>query len=185
MKSILSIVYHPSFHIFTTSLFFQRHIIFQFGGVLLSFISFLWPCHSYSLSSIAILIPSQHLPYSMLFYTKHRLQQIVATTSICFLASHEGMLIFQRGGGIAMHDRCFLLSFSFKAYNYSAEIDFHNIFKPMNSILVTFDVSLKYTNPDNFKLYWFIKFQKSCTLTYSHFFSISWSMPQNDLIFGS
>ena len=111
---------------------FQRHIIFQFGGVFLSFISFSWPCHPYSLSSIIILIHSQHLHYSMLFYTKHRIQQMVATTSICFLASHEGMLIFQRGGGIATHDGCFLFSFSFKAYNFTIEIDFHN----MNSILV-------------------------------------------------
>ena len=79
---------------------------------------FLSPRHSYSLSSIAILIPSQHLPSSMLFYTKHRIQQLVATTFICFLASHEGMLIFQRGGGIATHDGCFLFSFSFKAYNF-------------------------------------------------------------------
>ena len=101
-----------------------------------SFISFLWPRHSYSLSSIAILIHSQHLPYSMLFYTKHRIQQLVATTSICFLASHEGMLIFQRRGGISTHDGCFLFSFSFKAYNFSIEIDIHNIFKTMNSILV-------------------------------------------------
>ena len=182
----MHIIYHPSFHFFTTSLF-QWHIIFQFGGVFLSFISFLWPYHSYYLSSIAILIHSQHLPYSMLFYTKHRIQQLVATSSICFLASHADMLIFQRGGGIATHDGCFLFSFSFKAYNFSVEIDFHNIFKAMNSILVIFGKHRRIinTNPDNFKINWFIKFRKSCTLTYNHFVYISWSMHQNDLIFGS
>ena len=97
---------------------FQQHIIFEYGGVFLSFISFLSPRHSYSLSSSAILSHSHHPPYSMLFYTKRRIQQLVATTSICFLASHEDMLIFQRGGGIAMHDGCFLLSSLFKAYNF-------------------------------------------------------------------
>ena len=166
---------------------FQRRIIFEYGGVFLSFIYFLWLCHSYSLSSIAILIHSQHLPYSMLFYTKHRIQQLVTTTSICFLASHEGMLIFQRGGGISTHDGCFLFSFSFKAYNFSVEIDFHNIFETMNSIFVIFGKHRRIinTNPDNFKKYWFIKFRKSCTLSYSHFVYISWSMHQNSLIFGS
>jgi len=94
-----------------------------------SFISFLWPRHSSSLSSIYILIHPQNLPYFMLFYTKRTIQQLVATTSLCFLTSHEDMLIFQRGGGIAMHDGCFLFSFSFKAYNFSIEIDFPNIFK--------------------------------------------------------
>ena len=155
-----------------------------------SFIYFLWPCHSYSLSSIAILIHSQHLPYFMLFYTKHRILQLVATTSLCFLASHEDMLIFQRGGGIAMHDGCFLLSSLFKAYNFiftQCRNWFPHIFKTMNSILVIFGKHIRIinTNPHNFKKYWFIKFRKSCTLTYNHFSYISWSMHQNDLIFGS
>ena len=97
---------------------FSDILSFSFGGILFSFISFLGSCHSYSLSSIVILIHSQPLPYSMLFYTKHRIQQVVATTSIHFLASHEGMLILHSGGGIATPDGCFLLSFSFKAYNF-------------------------------------------------------------------
>lgn len=134
MKSILSIIYHPSFHIYTTFPFSAAYYFRVWGSV--SFISFLWPRHSYSFSSIATLIHSQHLPYSMLFYTKHRIQQLVATTSIFFLASHEGILIFESEGGIATHDGCFLFSFSFKAYNFSVEIDFHNIFRTMNSILV-------------------------------------------------
>ena len=133
----MSIIYHPSFHSFYHFPFFSS-ISFPSVGEC-SFISFLWPCHSYSLSSIALLIHSQRLPYFMLFYTKRRIQQLVATTSICFLASHEDMLIFQRGGGIAMHDGCFLFSFSFKAYNFIVTQcrNWFPIFsKTMNSILV-------------------------------------------------
>ena len=40
----MSIIYHHSFHIFTTSLF-ERHRSFQFGKVLLSFIYLFWSCH--------------------------------------------------------------------------------------------------------------------------------------------
>ena len=112
-KSILSIICHLSFHIFTTFPFSAAYHFRVWGSVPFIhfiFFFFLSPRHSYSLSSSAILIHSHHLPYSMLFYTKRRIQQLVATTSICFLASHEDMLIFQRGGGIATHDGCFLFS---------------------------------------------------------------------------
>ena len=110
----LSIVYHHSFHIFTTSHFPETYHLSVWGSV--AFLHFF--LMTMSLSSIDILIHSQHLPYSMLFYTKHQFQQIAATTSLCFLALHEDMLILQFGGGIATHDGCFLLSFSFKAYNF-------------------------------------------------------------------
>ena len=85
-----------------------------------------------------ILIHSQHLPYSMLFYTKHRFQQIVATTSLCFLASHEDMLILQFGGEL-LHLMDVFYSFSFKAYNFIfiyCKNWFAYIFKTMNWILV-------------------------------------------------
>ena len=127
MKNPLSIIYHHSFHIFTTS-HSSKTKYFSLGEC--SFHLFIYYDH---------LIHFQHLPSSMLFYTKHRFQQIVATTSICFLALHEGMLILQFGGGIATHDGCFLLSFSFKAYNFifiQCNNWFAYIFKTMNWILV-------------------------------------------------
>ena len=134
----LSIIYHHPFHIFTTSHFVETSHLSVWGSVdflnffLLTMLVILFIIHWYSYSFSTP-------PLFHVVYTKHRFQQIVETTSLCFLELNEDMLILQFGWGIATQDGFFLLSFSFKTYNFifiQCRNWFAYIFKTMNWILV-------------------------------------------------